>query len=246
MSVGTGTWWRSNWVSGATAWLAPDLPCDDDSAGLPEYADTVIEAIGERADLVVVAQSLGGFTAPLVCERVPVRLLVLVAPMIPVPGEAPADYWTDTRCDRVPGDAPETPWTRSTSRSSVISSDACWREASAYAKALSSSRIFVAAAPEDTFCWPVTRLPSTTTCVVHGGAASNWAPARRRRSSRSQGALPAKVACVSSSLVKAVSFRPLEQPSTVSPVGGEEPCRTVAHSPDELGRVVQVRCQQVP
>jgi pimeloyl-ACP methyl ester carboxylesterase len=79
--------------------VAPDLPCDDDSAGLSEYADTVIEAIGERTDLVVVAQSLGGFTAPLVCERVPVKLLVLVAPMIPVPGEAPADYWTDTRYD---------------------------------------------------------------------------------------------------------------------------------------------------
>jgi pimeloyl-ACP methyl ester carboxylesterase len=77
--------------------VAPDLPCDDDSAGLSEYADTVIEAIGERTNLVVVAQSLGGFTAPLVCERVPVKLLVLVAPMIPVPGEAPADYWTDTR-----------------------------------------------------------------------------------------------------------------------------------------------------
>jgi pimeloyl-ACP methyl ester carboxylesterase len=79
--------------------VAPDLPCDDDSAGLSEYADTVIEAIGERTDLVVVAQSLGGFTAPLVCERVPVKMLVLVAPMIPVPGEAPADYWTDTRYD---------------------------------------------------------------------------------------------------------------------------------------------------
>jgi pimeloyl-ACP methyl ester carboxylesterase len=79
--------------------VAPDLPCDDDSAGLSEYADTVIEAIGERTDLVVVAQSLGGFVAPLVCERVPVQLLVLVAPMIPVPGEAPADYWTDTRYD---------------------------------------------------------------------------------------------------------------------------------------------------
>jgi pimeloyl-ACP methyl ester carboxylesterase len=79
--------------------VAPDLPCDDDSAGLSEYADTVIEAIGERTDLVVVAQSLGGFTAPLVCERVPVKLLVLVAPMIPAPGEAPADYWTHTRYD---------------------------------------------------------------------------------------------------------------------------------------------------
>jgi pimeloyl-ACP methyl ester carboxylesterase len=79
--------------------MAPDLPCDDDSAGLPEYADTVMGSIGDQADLVVVAQSLGGFTAPLVCERVPVRLLVLVAPMIPAPGEAAADYWTDTRYD---------------------------------------------------------------------------------------------------------------------------------------------------
>lgn len=77
--------------------VAPDLPCEDDSAGLPEYADAVIEAIGDRTDLVVVAQSLGAFTAPLVCDRRTVDLLVLVAPMIPAPGEAPADYWTDTR-----------------------------------------------------------------------------------------------------------------------------------------------------
>jgi pimeloyl-ACP methyl ester carboxylesterase len=76
--------------------VAPDLPCDDDAAGLPEYADTVIEAIGDRTDLVVVSQSLGAFTAPLVCHRVSVDLLVLVAPMIPKPHEAPADYWTDT------------------------------------------------------------------------------------------------------------------------------------------------------
>jgi pimeloyl-ACP methyl ester carboxylesterase len=77
--------------------VAPDLPCDDDTAGLPEYTDAVVEAIGDRTDLVVVAQSFGGFTAPLVCERVPVNLLVLVAPMIPAPGEAPADYWANTR-----------------------------------------------------------------------------------------------------------------------------------------------------
>lgn len=76
--------------------VAPDLPCDQDSAGLPEYADTVIEAIGDRTGLVVVAQSFGAFTAPLVCQRVPVDLLVLVAPMIPRPNEAPADYWTNT------------------------------------------------------------------------------------------------------------------------------------------------------
>jgi pimeloyl-ACP methyl ester carboxylesterase len=67
------------------------------SAGLSEYADAVIDAIGERTDLVVVAQSLGAFTAPLVCDRVDVDLLVLLAPMIPAPGEAPADYWANTR-----------------------------------------------------------------------------------------------------------------------------------------------------
>jgi pimeloyl-ACP methyl ester carboxylesterase len=77
--------------------LAPDLPCDDDSAGLPEYTDVVVETIADRTDPVVVAHSLGAFTAPLVCDRVPVKLLVLVAPMIPAPGEAPADYWVNTR-----------------------------------------------------------------------------------------------------------------------------------------------------
>jgi pimeloyl-ACP methyl ester carboxylesterase len=75
---------------------APDLPCDDDSAGLWEYANTVVDAIGDRIDLVVVAQSFGGFTAPLVCDRVAVDLLVLVAGMIPFPGEAPRDYWANT------------------------------------------------------------------------------------------------------------------------------------------------------
>ena len=79
--------------------VAPDLPCDDDSAGLPEYADAVVDAIGDRTDLVVVAQSAGGFTAPLVAERVSATLVVLIAPMIPAPGEAPDEYWTNTRYD---------------------------------------------------------------------------------------------------------------------------------------------------
>jgi pimeloyl-ACP methyl ester carboxylesterase len=76
--------------------VAPDLPCDDDTAGLSEYADTVLDAIGDRGELVVVAQSWGAFTAPLVCDRTPVRLLVLVAGLIPAPGEAGRDWWTNT------------------------------------------------------------------------------------------------------------------------------------------------------
>jgi pimeloyl-ACP methyl ester carboxylesterase len=73
-----------------------DLPGDDDSAGLPEYAQLVIDAIGNRTDVVLVAQSLGGFTAPLVCERIAVSAVVLINAMIPVPGETPGDWWANT------------------------------------------------------------------------------------------------------------------------------------------------------
>ncbi|MBO4207286.1 alpha/beta hydrolase [Micromonospora echinofusca] len=76
--------------------VAVDLPADDDSAGLDAYAAAVVRAVGERRDLIVVAHSLGGFTAPLVCERLPVRLLVLLSAMIPVPGEPPARWWDNT------------------------------------------------------------------------------------------------------------------------------------------------------
>jgi hypothetical protein len=81
--------------------LAPDLPCDDNSAGLAEYADAVVTAIGGRRGLVVAAQSFGGFTAPLVATRVPVDMLVLVAGMIPAPGEAPGDWPANTGFDEV-------------------------------------------------------------------------------------------------------------------------------------------------
>jgi pimeloyl-ACP methyl ester carboxylesterase len=79
--------------------VAMDLPCDDESAGLSDYADTVVDAIGARTDLVVVAQSFGAFTAPLVCSRVPVELLVLVAGMIPLPGERGDDWSANTGFD---------------------------------------------------------------------------------------------------------------------------------------------------
>ena len=69
--------------------VAPDLPCEDDSAGLREYADTVVNAIANPDELVVVAQSFGGFTAPLVAERLPVNTLVLVTAMIPHRGRRP-------------------------------------------------------------------------------------------------------------------------------------------------------------
>jgi pimeloyl-ACP methyl ester carboxylesterase len=75
--------------------VAPDLPADDDSVGLIEYADTVVKAVG-RKDLLVVGQSFGGFTAPLVADRLPVDVVALVAGMIPSPGEPPGDWWDNT------------------------------------------------------------------------------------------------------------------------------------------------------
>jgi pimeloyl-ACP methyl ester carboxylesterase len=76
--------------------IAVDLPCDDPSAGLPEYVDTVLGAVPEGEDVVVVAHSLGGFTGAMVCERLPVREFVLVAGMVPAPGERIQDWWANT------------------------------------------------------------------------------------------------------------------------------------------------------
>jgi pimeloyl-ACP methyl ester carboxylesterase len=73
-----------------------DLPGDDDHAGLSEYTRLVVDAIADRADVVLVAQSLGGFTAAMVCESVSVAALVLVNAMIPIPGETPGDWWENT------------------------------------------------------------------------------------------------------------------------------------------------------
>jgi pimeloyl-ACP methyl ester carboxylesterase len=76
--------------------IAIDLPGDDEAAGLPEYTRLVMNAIEGRDDAVLVAQSLGGFTAPLVAAGVAVRAIVLVNAMIPSPGETPGAWWENT------------------------------------------------------------------------------------------------------------------------------------------------------
>ena len=76
--------------------IAVDLPGDDRRAGLAAYADIVIRAIAEQTDIILVAQSLAGFTAPLVCERASLRMIVLVNAMIPKPGETVGAWWGAT------------------------------------------------------------------------------------------------------------------------------------------------------
>jgi pimeloyl-ACP methyl ester carboxylesterase len=97
--------------------VAPDLPCEDDAATFGDYAATVADAVraawrqaagggpagdGDRQardQLVVVAHSLGGFTAPRVCELLPVDLLVYVSAMVPAPGERAGEWWSATGHD---------------------------------------------------------------------------------------------------------------------------------------------------
>jgi pimeloyl-ACP methyl ester carboxylesterase len=76
--------------------IAVGLPAEDDAAGWSEYADAVIDLVGDRTELIVVAESMGAFTAPIVCTRRAVDLLVLLNAMIPTPGETFNGWWSNT------------------------------------------------------------------------------------------------------------------------------------------------------
>lgn len=76
--------------------VAPDLPGDDPSLRFADYADAVVDAVGSRRDVVVVGHSFGGFTAPIVAEQLSADALVLLAGMIPAPGETPDAWWENT------------------------------------------------------------------------------------------------------------------------------------------------------
>jgi pimeloyl-ACP methyl ester carboxylesterase len=77
--------------------MAIDLPADDDSADLLAYASTVVEAVASAVGpLVLVAQSMGAFTAPLVALQLPVASIVLVNPMVPTAGESAGQWWEAT------------------------------------------------------------------------------------------------------------------------------------------------------
>jgi predicted alpha/beta hydrolase family esterase len=76
--------------------IAVDLPADDETLDFDDYAEIVANAAKGRKNLILVAQSLAGFTAPLICERAAVRMLVFVNAMIPRPGERAGEWWENT------------------------------------------------------------------------------------------------------------------------------------------------------
>jgi pimeloyl-ACP methyl ester carboxylesterase len=80
--------------------VAVDLPIEDQDAGLEDYTQTVTAAVGDARHTIVVGHSLGGFTAPLVCDELHSDGLVYLSAMIPMPGETFGDWWTNTGHDR--------------------------------------------------------------------------------------------------------------------------------------------------
>jgi pimeloyl-ACP methyl ester carboxylesterase len=76
--------------------IAVDLPGDDPSAGLPEYVRLVVDAAAGQGEVVLVAQSMGAFTALPAVARLPVGRLILLNAMIPAPGETAGDWWEHT------------------------------------------------------------------------------------------------------------------------------------------------------
>ncbi len=80
--------------------VAPVLPLEDPDAGPSAHADAVLEAMRQlNGPFVVVGQSLGAFAASLVAASIEVSELVLVAPMIPAPGETAGEWWAAVRHD---------------------------------------------------------------------------------------------------------------------------------------------------
>jgi pimeloyl-ACP methyl ester carboxylesterase len=76
--------------------IAVDILEDDPKLGLEEFAQQVLDAVAGDPETVLVALSLGAFTAPVVASRTALRALVLLNPMIPLPGETPGEWWAAT------------------------------------------------------------------------------------------------------------------------------------------------------
>lgn len=126
--------------------LAPDLPSDDPAATFSDYADVVVRALaGVSTDVVLVGHSLAGHTVPLVAARRPVRALVYLCALLPVPGKSLREAMQEAPDMFVPGsrDGLEVVDDQGTTR---------WRDES-LAKAT-----FFADCPDDLAGWAITRL----------------------------------------------------------------------------------------
>lgn len=82
--------------------VAPPLPLDDADATPSDHADAIVAALPDPppAPLIVVGQSLGAYSATIAAARLRPARLILLAPMIPAPGESAGEWWKRTGHDK--------------------------------------------------------------------------------------------------------------------------------------------------
>jgi pimeloyl-ACP methyl ester carboxylesterase len=74
--------------------VAMDLPIEDPSASLSDFADAVLRSLPkDEDDIILVGHSMAGTVIPIVATKRPVRKLVFLAALIPYPGTSTADQF---------------------------------------------------------------------------------------------------------------------------------------------------------
>ena len=95
-SGGTGTWSKRSCARAATTSSRWTCRSRTTPPGCRTTRTPWSRRSGSGRNLIVVAQSFGGYIAPIVCDRGPAKLLVLVAAMVPSPGETAEEMFANT------------------------------------------------------------------------------------------------------------------------------------------------------
>jgi len=141
--------------------VAVELPAADAAVGLTGYADTIVAALGDADDVVLVGHSLGGASIPLAAGARPVAHLVFLCALLPEPGRSVTDRYT-TDDVLVPGFAGNTHtrddgasvWSDPAAAGRLLYHD-CSEEDAAFAAA----RLRPQAAAPRTERWPLDAIP---------------------------------------------------------------------------------------
>jgi pimeloyl-ACP methyl ester carboxylesterase len=74
--------------------VAMDLPIEDPSASLSDFADAVLRSLPkDEDDIILVGHSMAGTVIPIVASKRPVRKLVFLAALIPYPGTSTVEQF---------------------------------------------------------------------------------------------------------------------------------------------------------
>ena len=75
--------------------IAPTLPMTDTTKGVVDWADVVVDAVGEvtsQDEVYLVGHSYSGIVLPVIAARLPVKRMIFLCAHVPVPGLAYTTY----------------------------------------------------------------------------------------------------------------------------------------------------------